>query len=123
MKNDGAGGFRDGGTYPAGNNSNGIVVADFNRDGKPDLATANWLGDDVSVLIGDGAGGFRPAVHYAGGPHPGALASADVDGDGDADLLWGNGEASFFSVAANREAVHTPIVQEVKNGQFAVFKA
>jgi len=27
-----------------------------------------------------------------------------------------------FSVAANREAVHTPIVQEVKNGQFAVFK-
>jgi hypothetical protein len=27
-----------------------------------------------------------------------------------------------FSVAANREALHTPIVQEVKNGQFAVFK-
>lgn len=27
-----------------------------------------------------------------------------------------------FSVAANREAVHTPIVQEVKSGQFAIFK-
>ena len=27
-----------------------------------------------------------------------------------------------FSVAPNREAVHTPLVQEVKNGQFAVFK-
>ena len=27
-----------------------------------------------------------------------------------------------FSVAANREAVHTPIVQEVKGGEFAVFK-
>jgi branched-chain amino acid transport system substrate-binding protein len=28
-----------------------------------------------------------------------------------------------FSVAANREAVHTPIVQEVKDGKFVLFKA
>jgi ABC-type branched-subunit amino acid transport system substrate-binding protein len=27
-----------------------------------------------------------------------------------------------FSVAANREAVHTPVVQEVKDGKFAIFK-
>src|SRR5262249_26993580 len=41
-----------------------IAVGDFDRDGKLDLAVANWNPDgdgcNVSILRGDGAGGFTP---------------------------------------------------------------
>ena len=39
-----------------GSHPNGIVVADFNRDGKLDLATANAYGNNVSVFLGNGVG-------------------------------------------------------------------
>jgi hypothetical protein len=39
-----------------------VVVADLNHDGRPDLATANAYGNDVTVLLGKGNGDFtRPA--------------------------------------------------------------
>jgi hypothetical protein len=34
-------------TYPAGNSPQFVVVSDFNRDGIPDLAVANWSSDGV----------------------------------------------------------------------------
>jgi len=40
-------------------------VADFNGDGKPDLATGNFNSSDVSVLLGNGSGGFAPATSFA----------------------------------------------------------
>ena len=41
-----------------GNGSWSIAAGDFNSDGEVDLATANRLSDNVSVLVGDGAGNF-----------------------------------------------------------------
>ena len=41
-----------------------MAVGDLNRDGNPDLVTANSLPSfNVSVLLGDGSGGFGPAVN------------------------------------------------------------
>jgi Dockerin type I domain/FG-GAP-like repeat len=37
-------------------------VGDFNRDGNPDLATANSGANNVSVLLGTGTGGFGAAT-------------------------------------------------------------
>jgi hypothetical protein len=37
-------------TFPTGANPN-VVAGDFNRDGRTDLATANYAGGDVSVLL------------------------------------------------------------------------
>ena len=34
-------------------------MADFNADGKSDLATADWNGNTVSVLPGNGNGTFK----------------------------------------------------------------
>ena len=38
-----------------------LAVADFDRDGKLDLATANAGSGNLSVLLGDGTGRFAPA--------------------------------------------------------------
>src|SRR5207244_65726 len=35
---------------------NGIVSGDFNGDGLPDVATANFNGSDISVLLNNGNG-------------------------------------------------------------------
>jgi hypothetical protein len=74
----------------AGNRPYDICAADFNGDGKKDLATANYGGNDVSILMGDGAGGFAAAVKYTVGTTPKALVSADFNHDGKADLAVSN---------------------------------
>src|SRR3954452_13749062 len=70
-----------------GESPTGPVAADFNGDGKPDLATADESSDSVSVLLGRGDGSFqkRHAVRVARAPLD--VVNADVDRDGDADLI------------------------------------
>jgi hypothetical protein len=50
---DGRGGFAPapGSPFAVGNNAAGITSADFNRDKKPDLATANIASSNVTVLL------------------------------------------------------------------------
>src|SRR5205823_7999696 len=42
-----------------------VAVGDLNRDGNPDLATANESTCTVSILLGNSTGGFGPATNYA----------------------------------------------------------
>jgi hypothetical protein len=53
-----------------------VVVADFNADGRLDLATANRQADDVSILLGNGDGSFGQQRRFAVGISP-AAATAD----------------------------------------------
>jgi hypothetical protein len=68
----------------------GLVTADFNGDGKPDLAFAN------KILIGNGAGSFQdnPASPIGSFPLMGAV-SGDFNGDGIPDV-------AAISVSASR---------------------
>ena len=63
-----------------------IAVADFDRNGIPDLAVANENGNTLTVLLGNGDGTFAPASSPATGNMPDALAAADFNGDGIPDL-------------------------------------
>ena len=56
--------------YPVGQAPFGIVVADFNGDGKPDLATVNEGSNDVTVLVNTGMGTYLSAANYIVGTDP-----------------------------------------------------
>src|SRR5205807_9895351 len=42
-----------------------VAVGDFNGDGKPDLAVANFNSNNISVLLGNGDGTFQAARTFA----------------------------------------------------------
>ncbi len=76
------------------------TTADFNNDGKLDLATGNFAGDDVSILLGQGDGTFTPHASspIAVGQFPISIASADLNGDGNADLVTANYGSNNLSI-------------------------
>jgi hypothetical protein len=64
-----------------------LTIADFNSDGKLDIATANRTqSSEVSLLTGDGAGNFAPPKHFTTGYGPWSTALGDFNSDGKLDL-------------------------------------
>src|SRR6516162_8784528 len=81
----------DTGSYPIS-----VAVADFNGDGKPDLAVADI--STVRVLLGKGDGTFLPAQSVYAGNSPHSVAVGDFNGDGIPDLAVGTYYSDGVSV-------------------------
>jgi hypothetical protein len=62
------------------------AVADFNGDGKLDIAETDFFGDSVVVLLNDGSGGMVVSKPYHLEVQPSAVVAADFNGDGRPDL-------------------------------------
>ncbi len=64
------------------------VVADFNGDGIPDMATANasFTEGTMSVMLGNGDGTFKAPVTYTSGIFAEAISTGDFNNDGVVDL-------------------------------------
>src|SRR5438309_1400060 len=73
--------------YAAGTNPSSVAVGDFNRDGVPDVAVANYGSNTVSVLLGNGVGIFKPTGTLAAGANPEFVAVSDFNRDGVPDLV------------------------------------
>ena len=83
---------------------NFVAVADLNRDGIPDLVTANQNSADVTVLLGRGDGTFAAAQRFTIGVGvvPNFVAVADVNHDGIPDLVTTNAGSNEVSVLVGR---------------------
>src|SRR5260370_1085672 len=71
-----------------------VAVDDFNGDGQQDLAVANNVSNNVSVLLGNGDGTFQAAQSVGAGGIPRSVAVVDVNADGVQDLAVANGNAA-----------------------------
>jgi hypothetical protein len=82
-------------SYPAGSAAHAVTTADFNEDGKTDVAVASQGDPNVYTLIGSGTGRLGQASPWpvSGGAatplgaDPWAVTSCDLNGDRHADLI------------------------------------
>jgi len=91
-------------TFPGGIAN---VYADFNRDGKLDIATVQGPGTPGTLLLGNGDGTFKAPINLPIEANGNLIATADFNGDGNPDLivassqttlliiLLGNGDGTF----------------------------
>ncbi len=91
----------------AANGPTSVAIGDLDRNGMLDLAVANHLSNDVSVLLGNGDGTFGPHSEFGIGPECYSVAIGDLNRDGIPDLatasyatqsisvLIGNGDGTF----------------------------
>jgi len=96
-----------------------VVATEFTRSGNLDLAIADYVGDQVCILLGNGDGTFKRLPCFAASL-PIGIASADFNEDGNEDLavvetsgtgdgliaiFLGNGKGGFTLSASSRTGV------------------
>ena len=92
------------------------------RDGKPDLISANFNTNTLSVLTNNGSGGFELMGSYTVGNNPIAVTAADVNGDNKVDLIsanhgWPPVYGNTLSVLTNDGSGHFTFAASLVVGQ------
>jgi len=67
--------FAPASSYQVGAGPVALVVADFNGDGRADLATANRYGNSISILQGAGDGTFASFTEVTAGQEPSSMVA------------------------------------------------
>lgn len=75
-----------------------LAAGDVNNDGFPDIAVANRVGDDLSVILGNGDRTFQPEQRFGVGDAPEFVALGDLNNDGADDAVTVNVFSDDISV-------------------------
>ncbi len=93
--------------FTTGSQPTYINIGDIDGDGKPDIVTANFYGNSISVFRNTStlgnitAGSFAGKVDFAAGINPRSIAIGDLNGDGKVDLAVANVSNNTISVFQN----------------------
>jgi Bacterial Ig-like domain (group 3)/FG-GAP-like repeat len=100
LMNDGTGTFTPVAQSWTEAQSLGVAAADFNQDGKIDLAFTNattvGATATIDVYFGNGAGAFTFSASYPTISGAQSIQATDLDGDGFPDLFVGTAEGGFY---------------------------
>jgi hypothetical protein len=96
--------------FPTGERPICVSIADFNGDGKPDLAVVNYKSSTVSVFLnttvhGAAAPTFSAKIDLAAGSHPVSISIGDLNADGKPDLAVANYRSNTVSIFLNTTAL------------------
>ena len=105
LLNTGGGSFSVGPQVATGSSPKGIVAADFNGDGLPDIAIADINGAGLTVLFGGSNLMFTSETISLGSTsQPYVLATADFNGDGSPDLVASHYQNNDLAILLNKAA-------------------
>ena len=96
-------------TFPVEVEPKAVAIADFNNDGKKDIATVNRSSHSVSILLGDGAGNFATAANFSTGNsfnEPSAITVGDFNADGKNDVIVSQPNVHLISLLLGDGAGH-----------------
>ncbi|MDP5169131.1 MAG: FG-GAP-like repeat-containing protein [Bacteroidia bacterium] len=79
-------GFSKWGKFSSGAANWAVTIADFNQDGKNDIATASYLDKWLSIHLNQGSLGFPISQQILSGDHNFDIVVSDFDLDGDLDI-------------------------------------
>jgi hypothetical protein len=108
MLGNGDGTLQEASIYPLADSPGSVSAADFNRDGKLDVAIGAHFDDGITIMLGNGDGSFQPSQTYeGGGGRP--VVVGDFNQDGKLDIIaspstggaaefLGNGDGTFEPV-------------------------
>jgi uncharacterized protein (TIGR03437 family) len=100
--------------YRVGAGLDTVAVADFNGDGKPDIAAASG---SLWILLASGGGAFKTpvSINLGSGVSANGLAAADLNGDGKQDLVVGdfNGSGIYVLLGNGDGTFQAPVQYSV----------
>ncbi|MCX7803789.1 MAG: tetratricopeptide repeat protein [Planctomycetota bacterium] len=83
---------------PLGGMPSALTLADFNGDGRLDMAVADWYDGEVAILLQEAAGGIAPHVRVGAPRSVAGLCVLDATGDGMPDVVVAGTHARTLSV-------------------------
>jgi len=109
-------------TIKVGKGAGSVEVADFNKDGFPDIAVANAEDSSITILAGDDKGKFTetPGSPFFANRYPNDITIADFNKDENLDLGIANTEVSFLTVLLGngkgqfQQAANSPFIVNSK---------
>lgn len=85
-------------SFAAGISPTNVAIADLNNDGNKDLAVANQISNDVSILLGNGNGSFATQTLVVAGSSPYTIVAGKFNADSNWDLAVANSGSNNLSV-------------------------
>jgi len=106
----------------AGKGAASMEVADFNKDGKPDIAIVGTEDSTLTIYLNEGNRKFEQATGspFFAGHFPNDINIADINKDGNLDIALANHERKFFTVLLGNgngqfiPASSSPVAVQVK---------